>query len=232
MQRCTSAVHAVERRGITEGRKSRREARKGASHALLGRDAAAGHRRARACPFWLLPSPLQGRHRLLFLLFRQSSRVTVRPPSKRQSFQASALLPVRLRHARRRCYMSLLPLQPAPQSAQAAKRCPGTYQPRHSRGSLGGDCPGRHERVLQPCKRLADPCPTRPVSPPPLRRFEPLHKSTAWATLQLACLSGPRTTRSEERQRAGRQAGPRLAGLHTRRLDCCVRLPAKQGRRP
>ena len=30
----------------------------------------------------------QGKHRLLFLLFKQSGRVTVRPPSKRQGFQA------------------------------------------------------------------------------------------------------------------------------------------------
>lgn len=30
----------------------------------------------------------QGKHRVLFLLFKQSGRVTVRPPSKRQGFQA------------------------------------------------------------------------------------------------------------------------------------------------
>ena len=33
---------------------------------------------------------LQGKHRFLFLLFKQSGRVTVRPPSKRQGFQARA----------------------------------------------------------------------------------------------------------------------------------------------
>ena len=47
---------------------------------------------------WLLLPPLPfpprsqgGKHRFLFLLFKQNGRVTVRPPSKRQSFQVLKL---------------------------------------------------------------------------------------------------------------------------------------------
>jgi hypothetical protein len=41
------------------------------------------HSRLSAC----LLACLQGRHRFLFLLFKQNGRVTVRPPSKRAGFQ-------------------------------------------------------------------------------------------------------------------------------------------------
>ena len=40
------------------------------------------------------PAPVQGKHRLLFLLYKQSGRVTVKPPSKRQGFQVGPLLRV------------------------------------------------------------------------------------------------------------------------------------------
>lgn len=33
------------------------------------------------------PAPAQGRHRLLFLLFKQTGRATAKPPAKRISFQ-------------------------------------------------------------------------------------------------------------------------------------------------
>ncbi|PSC69363.1 FLOWERING LOCUS T-like isoform X2 [Micractinium conductrix] len=39
---------------------------------------------------YMPPEPAKGKHRLLFLLFKQSGRVTVRPPSKRQGFQVRA----------------------------------------------------------------------------------------------------------------------------------------------
>lgn len=49
-------------------------------------------------PCWSAPNPvlygarppLQGKHRILFLLYKQQARVTVRPPSKRQGFQVRA----------------------------------------------------------------------------------------------------------------------------------------------
>ncbi|KAL4447834.1 hypothetical protein ABPG75_005053 [Micractinium tetrahymenae] len=39
---------------------------------------------------YMPPEPARGRHRMLFLLFKQNGRVTVRPPSKRQGFQVRA----------------------------------------------------------------------------------------------------------------------------------------------
>ncbi|EFN54526.1 hypothetical protein CHLNCDRAFT_13754, partial [Chlorella variabilis] len=39
---------------------------------------------------YMPPEPAKGKHRILFLLYKQQARVTVRPPSKRQGFQVRA----------------------------------------------------------------------------------------------------------------------------------------------